>query len=121
VSVHVTRLALPLELTVVTAVLEVGTAIQGALSSWRQSWPVTVPADNGSLSVEREGAVKWSSTVLPVRVRERSRTGSGSLSEGARGGPGLAQPAAIRVIRSDKQPQEAVLSNRLMGWDECMG
>jgi hypothetical protein len=56
-------------------VLEEGTATQVRCGSWRQSWPETVVPRRGSLSVEVAGAVKWSSTVLPTRVAERSRTG----------------------------------------------
>jgi len=74
---------------------------QGWWGSWRQSCPERVEPRKGNLSVELEGAVKCSSTLLPMRWAVRSRTGWGSWREGACGGPGLAQPrvvsAALRV------------------------
>jgi hypothetical protein len=97
VSVQVTRFLVSLGPAVATLVLEAGTGMQGWWSSWRQSWPGMVGARRGSLSVELGGAVKWSSTVLPMRATVRLRTGCGRRREGARGGPGLAQPTAAKT------------------------
>jgi len=71
--------------------------VQGWWGSWRQSCPLRVEPRKANLSVELDGAVKCSSTVLPTRRAVRSRTGWGSWSEGARGGPGLAHPKRISV------------------------
>jgi len=51
--------------------------------------------------------VKASETWLPARVAARSVTGSGSLSEGGKGAPGVAQPARKKTAAS-------VMPNRLL-------
>jgi hypothetical protein len=86
-----------LELETGMEVFEAAMAMQGWWGSWRQSWPGMVGPRRGSLSVELEGAVKSSSTVLPMRLAARSRTGWGRWSEGAWGGPGLAQPMRVKA------------------------
>gem|GEM_PF-6905521 len=72
------------------------------------------------MSVEREGAVKCSSTVLPMRVTLRSRTGWGRLRVGARGGPGLAQPNIVKIAAKAayRRSREAVRPS--LRWDKSM-
>ena len=72
--------------------------VQGWWGSWRQSCPERVVTRKGNLSVELAGAVKWSSTVFPMRWAVRSWTGWGKWREGARGGAGLAHPARISAV-----------------------
>jgi len=51
------------------------TGRQGWWGSWRHSCPEGVGPRKANLSVELAGGVKRSSTVLPTREAERSRTG----------------------------------------------
>ena len=51
----------------------------------------------GRSSVVFAGVVQWSCTSSPTRWAVRSLTGWGRRSDGARGGPGLAQPIASGI------------------------
>lgn len=63
----------------------------GALVSLRQTRTVMLPLSK-TLSVVFVGMVQVSATWGPVRSAERSATGTGRLSDGGRGAPGMPQP-----------------------------
>jgi hypothetical protein len=64
--------------------------------------------------------------VSPIRSAERSRVGSGRLSDGGRGGPGEAQPKAASVtqrvrIGKDGRPEryDKLMKLSVAPWPDC--
>ena len=55
-----------------------------------------------------------------MREAVRSRTGCGSLSEGAWGGPGLAQPMVVKVAARAAQPRSREEARRSLRQNKSM-
>jgi len=67
------------------------------------------------LSVFRFGLVQVSVTVFPARTAVRSPTGSGKLSDGGWGAPGVPHPG-IRVQSASTKMAQAFRSNELIAF-----
>jgi len=75
----------------------------------RQTVARRVCAFSGSLSVVCSGKVNRSTTAFPRRTAAKSFTTPGNSSEGARGGPGLAQPTSSATSPTNPAPMPNTL------------